>query len=296
MKHTEKTGALTTPSVGFPPMSRDLETLIAVSRDGLSIWARDVPPERASEIGVQLARVEDALAPASPKLIASWLKKLGEYVSNPPGSPEAARASCAAISAVCEDLPKAVWSKEAHMAWCRQPARDGYPVGARWPSPSELYNLLSPMADKIRGERIALRRLKAIADERAEAAAEREEHSAPSAEEIEAVSAKMRAMREARRADETRQKVEEEQEEKERRSARDREHKERLARMKTHQELSAFVPPGAEGLRGDELADALEKALPEMNLDLFHVTVERIEMLRKSAHFLRQLGLMESGA
>ncbi|KDE20690.1 hypothetical protein AZ09_04395 [Acetobacter aceti 1023] len=126
---------------GYTPAPPDVQALFAALREGVALTARDMPPN-------VMAHVQGAMQPVSQPIVAAWLKKLGQLVSNPPGAADAA-AQCRAIYEVCADMPVGAWCPQARLAWARQPARNGYPVGARWPVPAELRAVLLPFANTI---------------------------------------------------------------------------------------------------------------------------------------------------
>ncbi|RBM07773.1 hypothetical protein NJLHNGOC_07095 [Novacetimonas cocois] len=143
------------------PAGGDVGGLLAALRGGIAVLPRDLTPSRMRALRAQMSHAEAAATPAPPVVIAAWLKKLAPLVANPP-PPAAVVARTAAIAEVCADIPLGAWTPETRIAWCRQPPRDGYPIGARWPAPGELHALLYPTAQRIHAERHALRRLLAM--------------------------------------------------------------------------------------------------------------------------------------
>lgn len=94
-------------------------------------------------------------------LMGKWLKKLSLLVTNPPGA-DTAVAQCRAMFDVCQDIPAGAWCPDARLAWARQPPRNGYPTGARWPSPNELRTILLPFAQRIQQDAAGCRALLAF--------------------------------------------------------------------------------------------------------------------------------------
>ena len=133
---------------GYTPAPPDIQALFAARREGVALTAQDVPPNMEAQVQACWQRVQLAMQPVSQPIVAAWLKKLGQLVSNPPGAADAA-AQCRAIYEVCADMPAGAWCPQARLAWARQPARNGYPVGARWPAPAELRAVLLPFANTI---------------------------------------------------------------------------------------------------------------------------------------------------
>ena len=133
---------------GYTPAPPDIQALFAARREGVALTAQDVPPNMEAQVQACWQRVQLAMQPVSQPIVAAWLKKLGQLVSNPPGAADAA-AQCRAIYEVCADIPAGAWCPQARLAWARQPARNGYPVGARWPAPAELRAVLLPFANTI---------------------------------------------------------------------------------------------------------------------------------------------------
>ncbi|ARW09775.1 hypothetical protein [Acetobacter ascendens] len=149
----EGAGAIThTPHTrhggGYTPAPPDMQALFAAKREGVALTAQDMPPDVEAQAQACWQRVQLAMQPVSQPVVAAWLKKLGQLVSNPPGAADAA-AQCRAIYEVCADIPAGAWCPQARLAWARQPARNGYPVGARWPAPAELRAVLLPFANII---------------------------------------------------------------------------------------------------------------------------------------------------
>ena len=143
------------------PAAGDGGGLLAAVRAGMAILPRDLTPPRMDAVRTQMAHADAAARPAPPVVIAAWLKKLAPLVSNPP-PPVQVVGQTAAIAEVCADIPFGAWTPATRMAWCRQPPRNGYPTGARWPAPGELHALLYPTAQRIRAEQHHLRRLLAL--------------------------------------------------------------------------------------------------------------------------------------
>ena len=140
------------------PAAGDVAGLLAAMRAGMTILPRDLTPARLHALRTQMTHADNAARPAPPVVIAAWLKKLAPLVSNPPPTAQVV-GQTAAIAEVCADIPFGAWTPATRMAWCRQPPRNGYPVGARWPAPGELHALLYPTAQRIRTEQHNLRRL-----------------------------------------------------------------------------------------------------------------------------------------
>ncbi|ATI11834.1 MULTISPECIES: hypothetical protein [Acetobacter] len=133
---------------GYTPAPPDVQALFAARREGVALTAQDMPSDVVAHVQACWQRVQVAMQPVSQPVVAAWLKKLGQLVSNPPGAADAA-AQCRAIYEVCADIPAGAWCPQARLAWARQPARNGYPVGARWPAPAELRAVLLPFANTI---------------------------------------------------------------------------------------------------------------------------------------------------
>ncbi|WP_086554750.1 hypothetical protein [Acetobacter sp. DmW_043] len=127
---------------GYQPPCAALRAAFAVCLAGTPVLRRDLSPALMAEL----------------EHYAAWLKKLGGLVTNPPGGDSAA-ARCAAIFEVCGELAAGVWNRSARMAWVRQPPRNDYYAGARWPSPSELYTLLVPFDTALRRDEEGCRKL-----------------------------------------------------------------------------------------------------------------------------------------
>lgn len=146
------------PPQPYTPPSPALRALLAAHTAGVPLIARDVPPELVTALYTHAQSLHAALQPVTDLHVAAWLKKLGYLVTNPPGAGQAA-SQCRAIFEVCGDMPAGAWGPEARLAWTRQPPRDGYPVGARWPSPNELRSILLPFANTLRRDAAASRAL-----------------------------------------------------------------------------------------------------------------------------------------
>ncbi|MCX2562901.1 hypothetical protein [Acetobacter thailandicus] len=143
---------------GYQPPCAALRAAFAVCLAGTPVLRRDLSPVLMAELEHYAAWLQAALQPPSELLVAAWLKKLGGLVTNPPGGDSAA-ARCAAIFEVCGELAAGVWNRSARMAWVRQPPRNDYYAGARWPSPSELYTLLVPFDTALRRDAEGCRKL-----------------------------------------------------------------------------------------------------------------------------------------
>lgn len=227
------------------PPSPDLQAVLDVLGAGVPLTRRDLTPERVSE-----ARqvTQTALSPATPELILSWLKSLTRFVVNAPDERTAQQQACS-LAEICGDLPAGVWTPAAWRAWCRQGER-----GKFWPAPAELYDHLRPAADRIRRNVAAAGRIVAMA------ASPREEgptRADMTPEQREAVRQK------AARAAETLRRQSEEDE-----------------KIRRH---GAWMPPGAEGLAGRPLAEALRRALPGLSGDLLAMTRQRVDVLERAA-------------
>ena len=144
----------------FSPASGDLKALIEAKREGY-LWRSDLTPDRVQAVRKQLADAERACLPPNPVVVASWLMKLTKLVTNAPA--ELSRELTEVIFEVCGDIPAGAWNPESRLAWTRQPDRNGYPVGSRWPAPGELYTHLLPFAEAIRAEVTNLRAILAMA-------------------------------------------------------------------------------------------------------------------------------------
>ena len=161
MAGIEKTnqGAIAKAESYFPA-SGDLRALISAKREGY-LWRSDLTPDRLTAVRRQLAIAEAALMPPPFEGIKTWLARLATLVSN---APVPSGEICAAFAEVCADIPNGAWNPETRIAWTRQPDRNGYPVGSRWPAPGELYSHLRPYAEAIRAEVSGLRDILALAD------------------------------------------------------------------------------------------------------------------------------------
>ncbi len=136
-------------STRYTPATPALRAVFAARAAGVPLTVRDVSPDMMEAIRQQWGLVQHALQPVTELHVAAWLKKLSQLVTNPPGAQTAA-SQCRAIFEVCGDIPSGAWGRDARLAWARQPPRNGYPTGARWPSPNELRTLLLPFAETIR--------------------------------------------------------------------------------------------------------------------------------------------------
>ena len=145
----------------YTPPSPALCAVFAAQAAGVALTRRDVPPALVDALHRHARSLHAALQPVTERHVAAWLKKLGHLVTNPPGAGSAA-GQCRAIFEVCADIPAGAWGPDARLAWARQPARDGYPVGARWPSPNELRNVLLPFANALRRNAAGSRALLAL--------------------------------------------------------------------------------------------------------------------------------------
>lgn len=151
--------ALTVPAgSAYNPPDPALRAVFATQAAGIPLLPRDLPPDLVAHIPQCWAQLQAAQQPVTEGHVAAWLKKLAHLVTNPPG-PSAAAAQCRAIFDVCEDIPAGAWGKPARLAWVRQPPRQGYPVGARWPSPNELRTILLPFANTIWRDAAACQKL-----------------------------------------------------------------------------------------------------------------------------------------
>jgi len=172
----------------FSPASGDLKALIEAKREGY-LWRSDLTPDRVQAVRKQLADAERACLQPNPVVVASWLMKLTKLVTNAPA--ELSRELTEVIFEVCGNIPAGAWNPESRLAWTRQPDRNGYPVGSRWPAPGELYTHLRPFAERIRDEVSVLKTILAMI----EAPPEQRERSKPTDAEIAAV---VRSVRMAR--------------------------------------------------------------------------------------------------
>lgn len=147
-----------TPICPYTPPPPALRAIFAAQAAGVPLIRRDVPPDLIAALHTHAQSLHTALLPVTELHVAAWLKKLGHLVTNPPGAGHAA-SQCRAIFEVCADIPAGAWGPEARLAWTRQPPRDGYPVGARWPSPNELRTILLPFANTLRRDAASSRTL-----------------------------------------------------------------------------------------------------------------------------------------
>ncbi|MBS1093850.1 hypothetical protein [Gluconobacter wancherniae] len=145
----------------FSPASGDLKALIKAKREGY-LWRSDLTPDRVQAVRKQLADAERACLPPNPVVVASWLMKLTKLVTNAPA--ELSRELTEVIFEVCGDIPAGAWNPESRLAWTRQPDRNGYPIGSRWPAPGELHTHLRPFAERIRDEVSALKAMLAMVE------------------------------------------------------------------------------------------------------------------------------------
>ncbi|WP_278367523.1 hypothetical protein [Acetobacter orientalis] len=132
----------------YQPPSPALRAVFAARAAQVPLTRQDLPPALLESVPHCWAAAQAASQPVTELHVAAWLKKLGPLVTNPPG-PATAAAQCRAIYEVCADIPCGAWGHAARLAWVRQPPRQGYPVGARWPSPNELRTHLQPFANAI---------------------------------------------------------------------------------------------------------------------------------------------------
>ncbi|WP_061491926.1 hypothetical protein [Acetobacter malorum] len=159
MSHsTSHTPTPHTPICPYTPPPPALRAVFAAQAAGVPLIRRDVPPALIAALHKHAQSLHTALQPVTELHVAAWLKKLGHLVTNPPGAGHAA-SQCRAIFEVCADIPAGAWGPEARLAWTRQPPRDGYPVGARWPSPNELRTILLPFANSLRRDAASSRAL-----------------------------------------------------------------------------------------------------------------------------------------
>ncbi|GAN55235.1 hypothetical protein [Tanticharoenia sakaeratensis] len=233
--------------LAYVPASGEVKALLDAASEGLAVWARDLTPSRVVALRDQLARVEAAAAPTPPEVIASWLHQLRDFVSNPPA--DRAAMKVAAIAETCADIPIGAWTPASRMAWVRQPDRNGYPVGSRWPAPGELRGVLLPFAEKIRREASGLRALLAKSEAKPDFGRRK-----PTAEERAAVAARAAAFRDEISA--------------------------REAEERAEREIAAMLPDVS--LRGEAMIAALEAALPNMAPALQAVAQSQIAMHRKA--------------
>lgn len=132
----------------YHPPSPALRAVFAAYAARVPLTRQDLPPTLLATLPHSWAAAQAANQPVTELHVAAWLKKLGPLITNPPG-PATAAAQCRAIFEVCADIPCGAWGHPARLAWVRQPPRQGYPVGARWPSPNELRTHLLPFANAI---------------------------------------------------------------------------------------------------------------------------------------------------
>ncbi|MFT8980314.1 hypothetical protein [Gluconobacter oxydans] len=163
-----RTSAVATkrPDAEYAPASGDIRALISAKREGY-LWRTDLTPDRIAAVRQQLAAAEAAALPCPLLGVKTWLGRLAQFVTNPP-EPAARSAQAAIFAEVCSDIPVGAWTPETRIAWTRQPDRNGYPVGSRWPAPGELYAHLRPYAEQIRSEVTGLREILAIAEKPSE--------------------------------------------------------------------------------------------------------------------------------
>lgn len=154
--------AVTAPYRGsYKPAPPALRAVFAARAAGVALTPRDMPPALVAHLHQHWAQVQLAMRPVSELHVAAWLKKLSLLVTNPPGADTAA-AQCRAMFDVCQDIPAGAWCPDARLAWARQPPRNGYPTGARWPSPNELRTILLPFAQRIQQDAAGCRALLAF--------------------------------------------------------------------------------------------------------------------------------------
>lgn len=248
--------ALTRPS-GPAPLSARLRAMISLRSDGVRLSPDTLTADDREELGKHVAMLGEASRVTADQ-VAAWCKRLGEYVANPPAEGQDASNAVRRIYEVCRDLPAEVWTPATVLAWVRQPDRNGFPVGSRWPTPGDVYGFLSKLADPIIQERRAVRDLASMLDAPAwsgQKRADPDRHT-PTDAEREAV----REMMAERRAEVAKREAHE-------------------AKIRKH---GTYTPPGAEGLTGWALLDALKADLPNLDGDLLAVTQERIgEMQRR---------------
>ncbi|WP_143217021.1 hypothetical protein [Acetobacter indonesiensis] len=145
----------------YKPAPPALRAVFAARAAGVALTPRDMPPALVAHLHQHWAQVQVAMRPVSELHVAAWLKKLSLLVTNPPGADTAA-AQCRAMFDVCQDIPAGAWCPDARLAWARQPPRNGYPTGARWPSPNELRTILLPFAQRIQQDAAGCRALLAF--------------------------------------------------------------------------------------------------------------------------------------
>jgi len=153
-------GALAKAAAYVPASGGDLRALIAAKREGY-LRRSDLTSDRLAAVRRQLAMAEAAANPPPFEGIKTWLAKLATLVSN---APAPSGEICAVFAEVCSDIPDGAWTPQTRIAWIRQPDRNGYPVGSRWPAPGELYTHLLPFAEAIRAEVTNLRGILAMAE------------------------------------------------------------------------------------------------------------------------------------
>ncbi|MDE7540420.1 hypothetical protein [Gluconobacter sphaericus] len=160
--HRASAVATKRPDAEYAPASGDIRALIEAKREGY-LWRNDLTPGRIAAVRQQLAAAEAAAMPCPLLGVKTWLGHLAQFVTNAP-APEARSAQAAIFAEVCSDIPVGAWTPETRIAWIRQPDRNGYPVGSRWPAPGELYTHLLPFAEAIRAEVTNLRAILAMAE------------------------------------------------------------------------------------------------------------------------------------
>lgn len=250
--------ALTRP-MAPAPLSARLRAMISLRSDGVRLSPETLTADDREELSKHVARLGEA-SHVTADQVAAWCKRLGEYVANPPAEGKDASNAVRLIYEVCHDLPAEVWTHAAVLAWVRQPDRNGFPVGSRWPTPGDLYGFLSKLSEPLRKEREGLRALAGLIESpKAKALAigsdERKAGELPTEAEREAV----REMMAARWAEVAEREAHE-------------------AKIRKH---GSYTPPGAEGLTGWALLDALKADLPNLDGDLLAVTQERVEEMQR---------------
>lgn len=251
-----KTQNALTRSMVPAPLSARLRAMISLRSDGVRLSPETLTADDREELSKHVAMLGDA-SHVTADQVAAWCKRLGEYVANPPAEGKDASNAVRRIYEVCRDLPAEVWTHAAVLAWVRQPDRNGFPVGSRWPTPGDLYGFLSKLADPIIQERRAVRDLALMLDAPAWSGQKRAEPERPAPTEAEREA--VRAMMAARRAEVAEREAHE-------------------AKIRKH---GSYTPPGAEGLTGWALLDALKTDLPNLDGDLLTVTQERIEEMQR---------------
>ena len=241
-------------------LSGRVRALISLRADGVRLDAGSLQDQDREEIGKHLAVMAAKDGETSFRLVAAWCKRLAKYVSNPPAEGDAAAKAAQAIFEVCSDLPSEVWTQRACLEWARQPERNGFPVGSRWPAPGELYGFLSKLAEPLRKEREGLRALAGLIEPpKAKTLAIGSDERKPGALPTEAEREAVRKMVAERRAEVARREAHE-------------------AKIRKH---GSYTPPGAVGLTGWALLDALKADLPNLDGDLLAVTQERVEEMQR---------------